>query len=613
MRRAVIYLFYDKSGQVDDYVTYNLEKLREHAELIFVVSNSVLTETSKQKLSKVADTVWERANNGFDVYAYKESLEKIGWERLDSFDEVILMNYTFFGPIHPYADMFNRMDAIDTDFWGISAHKAVRPHPFTVALEMPLHIQSHWIAVRHKLLASTDFRQYWATMPPINSYTDSVVHHESRFTKHFADLGWRYEVAWPAENYPAVHPIFDNAALMLADGCPILKRRLFFHDPLYLDKQAIIGADIMREVRRAGYPEELIWQNVSHNAKPRVLSTNFNLTQVLDDNAEESVLAANAKLRIAGVAHVFYADMTAEIMKRFSYLGDHAQIFLTTSTPEKKTQIEQQLQTMGRQAEVRIVESNRGRDVSAFLVTCADVLEPGRFDVVAKIHSKKSAQDAYNAAELFKRHLFENLLPSPGYTANLLHLFATEPYLGMVFPPAVSLGYPTLGHAWFANKKPALALCERLGIKLPFDDTTPLSPYGSMFFARPEALLPLTKAHFTFNDFPEEGQYSDGSLAHVIERIFSYSSLSEGLICKSVMNREWAGIYYGFMEYRVQALLSQLPGFPLEAVTALQNRRPYGLLPELKLTLQRRSPHLAKTLRPFYLLARQVYHKVRSR
>lgn len=611
MRRAVIYLFYDKFGQVDDYVVYNLEKLREHAELIFVVSNCQLTPESKQKLAPAADTVWERENTGFDVMAYRDAMEKVGAETLGGFDEVILMNHTFYGPIHPYSELFARMDSKELDFWGISEHETTRPHPFTAAAEMPAHIQSHWIAIRKKLFNSHDFRAYWATMPPINSYEDSVVNHESRFTKHFADRGWKYEVAWPASDYPSIHPIFDNAALMLADGCPILKRRLFFHDPLYLDKQAIIGQDIMREVRKTDYPEELIWNNAAHTAKPRVLSTNFNLTTVEEDRASDEALANREKLRVAAVAHVFYPEMTEEIMDRFAHLGQPCEVFLTTATEEKRQQIQQELEKLGKSAEVRVVESNRGRDVSAFLITCRDVLEPGRFDVVVKIHSKKSLQDAYNAAELFKYHLFDNLLASDGYTANLLNHFATEKYLGMIFPPAIALGYPTLGHAWFANKKPAKELCQKLGIQLPFDDTTPLSTYGSMFMARPEALQPLVKANLSYADFPPEGGYSDGSLAHVLERIFSYASLSQGYICRSVLHPRWAGIYYGFLEYRVQALSSYLPAFPTEQIAALQKGRSANLLYSLKFTLMSRSPRLARALRPGYDLARRIYHLLR--
>ena len=63
----------------------------------------------------------------------------------------------------------------------------------------------------------------------------------------------------------------------------------------------------------------------------------------------------------------------------------------------------------------------------------------------------------------------------------------------MVFPPIYHIGYPTLGHSWFGNEEAAEELAERLGIGVPFDDTTPVSPYGSMFMARPHTLRKLTR------------------------------------------------------------------------------------------------------------------------
>ena len=82
MRRAVFYLFYDPQGQVDDYVLHTLGHLRARAEHIFVVSNSPLDAANRARLETVADTVWERENVGFDVWAYKEAMYVHGLDRL---------------------------------------------------------------------------------------------------------------------------------------------------------------------------------------------------------------------------------------------------------------------------------------------------------------------------------------------------------------------------------------------------------------------------------------------------------------------------------------------------------------------------------------------------
>ncbi|MCP6640597.1 rhamnan synthesis F family protein, partial [Klebsiella pneumoniae] len=76
------------------------------------VSNSALTTESRVALEAVADSVWERENTGFDVGAYREILERHG-DRIADFDEIVLMNYTFYGPIGSYDELFARMDASD--------------------------------------------------------------------------------------------------------------------------------------------------------------------------------------------------------------------------------------------------------------------------------------------------------------------------------------------------------------------------------------------------------------------------------------------------------------------------------------------------------------------
>ena len=109
-RRVIFYLLHDSRGEVDDYILYKLAELRPFAEHIFVVVNGDLTEKGRRRLEGVADTVWVRENVGFDVWGYKTALEEFGDERLAEYDELILMNYTWFGPVRSFAPLFERMD-----------------------------------------------------------------------------------------------------------------------------------------------------------------------------------------------------------------------------------------------------------------------------------------------------------------------------------------------------------------------------------------------------------------------------------------------------------------------------------------------------------------------
>lgn len=614
MKRAGIFLFYDPEGKVDDYILGCLGSLQQYMDYLLVVSNSPLDETNRKRLESVSSEVMERKNVGYDVGAYRDGLRHLGWDHMGDYDELVLFNYTFFAPIHPWAGLFERTDKWDTDFWGITEHDEVRPHPFLPKLVMPRHIQSHWIAVRASLSTTKDWRTYWEDMPPIESYNDSIQWHESRFTGYFNALGYRHEVAYNVDDYPSANPVFDNASLLLQDGCPILKRRNLFHNPLHLDRFAIIGADMLEQARLAGYDTDLILSNLARTSKPRDLVTNAGLTWVVPQSASEETYAAAAKQKVLAVAHIFYADMAEEILQRLSVLPKGYYLVATTSNEENQAQIRAVMERYGVEGEVRVVASNRGRDIGAFLVDCNDVLASGKWDIVVKIHSKKSVQDDYNAAQLFKTHLYDNLLNSRAHVANILAEFAAHPALGMVLAPLPHMGYPTMGHAWFTNREPAQAVAKRLGINVPFDKDMPLATYGSMFIARPQALAKLVNAGFKPENFPVEGGYKDGSLAHVLERLMAYAALSEGFYVRPVLAPKWAEVYYGYLEYKLAAVSSFLPPFTIDQVPYLKaHGGPIpNVLASIKVNIMLRQPKVGNALKPAYRLVRKGAATVRK-
>lgn len=614
MRRAVFYLVYDKDGVVGDYVLHHLRAMRDHAEHIFVVSNSPLSDAARASLEDVADTVWVRDNVGYDVWAYRDAMRAFGDERIAEFDEIVLMNYTFYGPIGSYDGLFADMDAReDVDFWGVTDHAEIRPNPYTYRGVMHRHIQSHWIAVRRRMLASPAWSEYWADMPPITSYADSVQQHEARLTHHFEQRGFRSATAFPASSYPVAHPIFDAPALLLDDGLPIIKRRLFFHDPLHLDAHAIVARDVADRMRASGYPMELLHADMARTAKPQALHANLALMEVLPD---VDLGGADVEgLRVGVLAHVYYDDMVDEIVDRVEHLPS-ARIVATTSDEGKRARIEARLRERGRlDDEVRVLPSNRGRDISAFLLGCRDVLLSDEFDIIVKLHTKKSPQDGYAAGTLFKRHLYENLLSSPGYARNLLRLFVDHPSLGMVFPPMIHIGFPTMGRAWFANREPAIELMERLGMDVPIDDHSPVAPFGSMFVARPAALRSLATADLAWIDFPDEGGYADGGLAHTLERLFGYSAIAEGMHVRTVMTTRNAAISHTALEHKLGAMTEGVPGDQRAQVHWLRGALAAGggSLGAMKVVLAARAPRLSRALRPGYVTARAVYRRVRRR
>jgi lipopolysaccharide biosynthesis protein len=346
----------------------------------------------------------------------------------------------------------------------------------------------------------------------------------------------------------------DRAALhpwqeldLLASGAPIVPLDAFAGAPLAHDADGLVMPRVADALRARGVHLDAIARALAPRALPRDLSTNLGLVEVLTD---EPPLRRSAALSIVVVMHVHYVEMLEALLARADHLPDH-RLVVTTSDAQRGSALERRLRELGREGEVRVAASNRGRDISAFLIGCRDLLEDPSIDLVVKLHSKRSPQVGGMAGRSFAALLLDNLLAGPGHGARLVELFAHDPRLGIAFPPMVHAWYPTLGRAWFTNRERAAALARRLGITTPLDEASPIAPYGSMFAARPAALRPLVAGGLDWAEFPDEGEYKDGSLAHVVERLFVPAALSEGYSFRTVLSARWAAVSHATLEHKL--------------------------------------------------------------
>lgn len=568
-RRLLIYVVYDRRGDIEDYIPHALTGLRPHLEHILVVVNGTLTPLGRAKLEAVSDEIVERENRGYDIWGYRHGLEHMR-DRLDEYDEVVIANDTWYGPVRSFADVFDRMDRRPVHFWGLTDHARVEPHPFTQTGYLPYHLQSYWFAVRRDLLLSDEWRAYWENLPEMTTYSDAVVKHEGVFTEHLTELGFVGDVAFPLlidtpENYPVMY-----ARQLLDAGCPTLKRRAFFQWPPYLDMAGVVSRWTLDAAEDYGYPIELVYADMARNVAPRVMNAGAALLSVLPD-ADDSY-DERRPLRTVVIAHIFYPEMTDEMLDRADHLPGSYDLVITTPEAERATQIQERLdaRALRGSAEVRVLASNNGRDQGAFLIGCRDVIVDGAYDLIVKIHSKKTPQDAPAVGAHFKEQQFGNLLHSPGYSANVVALFQNEPGLGIAYPPTVHLGHPTLGHGWWQNKPGFEQWCRTLGIRVPLDDVSPLAPYGSMYFARPEALRLLVEHPWSYEDFGGAEAYLDGGLAHILERMPSYAAGELGFHTRTIATAEYLSTSYSALSYNLDQLSTTMPGTTMDQIQLLK-------------------------------------------
>jgi lipopolysaccharide biosynthesis protein len=170
--------------------------------------------------------------------------------------------------------------------------------------------------------------------------------------------------------------------------------------------------------------------------------------------------------------------------------------------------------------EVRVMP-NRGRDIAPKLVGFRDVHD--RYSHVLHLHSKVSKHADFLSP--WRTYLYQTLLGSPSIVRSVFDAFARLPDLGMVVPQHFEPVRRWLG--WHGNFAQARALAARMGLTL--DPARALDfPSGSMFWAKSAALRPLLDLNLSFEDFPVEGEQTDHTLAHVIERLFLYACERSG-------------------------------------------------------------------------------------
>lgn len=562
MKRLIIYFIYDKDGIVDDYIIYMLEELKINSTEIAVVCNGTMTEEAVQKLSGITDHVIIRENQGFDVWAYKTVLDRYGWNRICSFDEVVMMNYTIMGPVYPLREMFTQMEQKDVDFWGITKFHEYRDgDPFgTISYGyIPEHIQSHFIAVRNTMLSSMDYQEYWNQMCPIHNYKEAVGCHEAIFTKYFSDRGYRWDVYADMGEAYNNHPILCAAREMMElKRCPVFKRRSFMQDygNILSDTAGQPGIEVYNYIDRyTDYDVNMIWDNILRLENMADIKKNLHLNYVLESRTGHDISRILQKKKLALVLHLYYEELAEYCLRYVKSMPEEADIYITVDSEQKKKFAEQIFGALPNTVTVILIE-NRGRDVSALLVGARAIIMD--YDYVCFVHDKKVTQLQPETIGMgFSYKCFENLLSTRALVENIIHTFEDHPRLGMLMPPPPNHAdyYITMGLEWGDNYDITKQLAEKLGLTVPLsEDKEPIAPLGTMFWFRPKALSILFEQNWQYQDFPKEPNKTDGTLLHAIERIYGYVVQQEGYYPGWIFSDVNAGMEITNLNYMIREL-----------------------------------------------------------
>ncbi len=437
MKRLCIYVTYDFKNIADDYIGYMLRELRKVSETLIVICNYSYIVKGIENIQPYADQIYYRENKGFDTGAFKDALcSFIGWSKVLSYDEICLINDSFFGPFIPFEIIFEQMERRANDFWGLIKH--AQSYDFENG-ELPEHIQSFFIVVQSKMLHSDVFQQYWENIPYFKNFDEAVRLHEVKFTQYFKEKGFSYSVLADT-NSNDTQNISNNFMqyalisyeLMKKRNFPFLKKQQIGYNTLDKQTQENIKQAIVYVDKHTKYDVNLIWDNIIRTMNISDLQRSLHLQYIFSGgvggkvNYQNIVIAVSANFISACEYVIGYLVRLQPFFDIKVYVMDNR---------------------------VRKAYEKKGFEcIQKQLDTFNEIEKLGNYQYICIIHDEDMSSDK-KPSYVHKSHFFniwENLLKDACFVGQILNQFELETRLGFLAPPSPDFGeyFGELGKGW---------------------------------------------------------------------------------------------------------------------------------------------------------------------
>lgn len=506
MRRIGIYLIYDQHGVVDDYCIYYLKELKKILDYLLVVSNGPLNDTGVEKINQVADELFIRENYGYDAWAYKESLEHIGWEKIGEYDELVITNYTVYGPFYPFQEAFDDMEHLAVDFWGMFLRRedrTLRGYGGRIAPYgyIPEFVVSNFCVIRSRLLHSEIFQTYWEEIPPINDYIDACNLNEPVFTKKMFDAGYRYATYDTVKgrnlhyDFAPLPPNMKAYDFVKKYRVPIVRRKAFYApyqetDYFGTGKNA---SNLLRFIQEyTDYDINLIYDNLLRTTSQYEYRPMLSIDRALSSTALVcSPIALEKKAAV-----IFYCSSLLYIEKLLEYMGffsaSGCDIYLIFGKESDRYLFENTDIQQCCHYDCKILTYDIADKTGILIADIAKIIPVEEYQYLCIINNINKNTNRWKiAAESQLAWCWDSLAESENYIYNVLDYFEQNPRIGVLCPLSCVLQKSggRGGENWdggfqaISQYAPTLELTIPISAKFP-----PAAPFEHMFWCRTESL-----------------------------------------------------------------------------------------------------------------------------
>lgn len=565
IKRLALFVFFDKDGFVGDYIRYYVKALKEITDRTVFIVNGEIQPEGKKEIEGLGAEVFCRENKGLDFGAWKDVILKLGFDEIDRYDELVLCNCSNYGPVYPFSEMFSEMESRKCDFWGITRHPGtgtpiIGGDPSSAIVE---HIQSYFIVFTRKVTGSEGFREWWNTLEPTSDYLHEVAFHENRFTQYLKKYGFSYDTYVDCDKYlrrncPYNQTFACAEELLTKDRDPLVKRKLFINEAHVWTEtgEGFTPIRTFEELQKTSYPLKYIYSDLLHSQKLSSIKDGMALTWV-HQRAEKY-----KRRSLALVCHACHADLAGFMSSYLLNMPEGADLYLISPDEGvldayRKLLDEKKASELFRKINF-LMKPTRGSDAAALLMEFAPYA--GNYEGFCFVHDIKSDRIPCTLTNDLMRRGLECCLESKSYAKDLAEaLFESPLPCGVMLPPTPYFSFClTLGAETYDGTTDFLRqLYDRLNLKVPFDDK-PMAPFGTMFWARTDALRDLLECKWSYEDFPGEPAASEHTISQAIERVICCCAQNRGYFSKWAMPESFAGLYINNLSYRMRDYNAEL-------------------------------------------------------
>lgn len=429
-KRLGIFVFFDKDGFVGKYVEYLLKEIKRNVSDLYIVSNGELPNESKEKLHNFTQYVYIRENKGYDGGAYKDVLlNVIGPSNYKKWDELLLVNDTFYGPFCPLSSLFDMAELSKCDVWGLYIN-GERERPDMYMYE---HIQAYFLVIKSRLLWDRKFEGFWRNMKETNSYLSTIKNFEVAFSKYVVDNGFTYdalvnntflEKSYSKKAIDWTH--FRPLELLEKNSFPIIKRKALMSQGIFLT-DALQIIDYIKA--HTDYDIRMIWEDMLHKYNMEQLISDMNLVYIIDEN-KKICNALDKQIRSVLIVQIQDIQFSEQVL---GYLLNICKVVNIYFLIQNKNQI-QNIKQKYKFAQVYSITNEQER--ISFWKRVSN-----EYDYIGYIDLDSLWGYDYFATHLLIEMVFRNLIKNERHFYHIYDLMMKEDLLGMLMPPVNRYDY----------------------------------------------------------------------------------------------------------------------------------------------------------------------------